>query len=238
MPRRPRSSPHFVAHIRAWFGLHLDELALYLGVSKSLIHAVELGQRTLTPAVNTALLPLLLLLPPPKVVAAAEAAARAEAEPRPLPKAYTRLAPALPPGTPPPDADELDFRRRVCQQQAARALAQAAVLARQARVAARWAAALPALLPPDPDDPNSAPLPDPDDPTAPPAARALAAALALAADPDDPTRAPAHARWLRSWLAWRARPLSPADVTRYQHLRARATGLLAEAAALEAGGLL
>ncbi len=217
-----------MAHVRAWFGLRLDELALYLGVSKSLIHAVELGRRSLTPAVSAALLPLLRLLPPPEEVAAAEAAARAAAEP-----VLPALTPtSLPPGTPPPDAGELDFRRRVCQQQAARALAQAAALARQARVAARWAAALPALLPPDPDDPTSAPLPDPDDFTAPPAARALAAALALAADPDDPTRAPAHARWLRNWLAWRARPLSPAAVTRYHRLRARATGLLTEAAVL------
>jgi transcriptional regulator with XRE-family HTH domain len=225
MPRRPTPFPHFVANIRAWFGLHLHELALYMGVSKALVQGIENGRLRLTPAVSTALLPLLLQLPPPEVVAAAEATAVTEDAP-PAPASGPPLA--LLPGTPLPDAADLDFRRRVCQQQAGRALAQASTLAQRARVAARWAAVLPALLPPDPDDPTAAAL----DPEASPAARALVAALALAADPDDPARAPDHARWLRGWLARRAQPLPPADSTRYHLLRARAAGLLAEAAAL------
>ena len=223
MPRRPTPSPHVVSNVQAWFGLHLHELALYLGVSKSLVQGLENGRRRLTPAVTAALLPLLLQLPPPEVVAAAEAAALAEDAP---PAPAGGPPPALPPGTPPPVAADLDFRRRVCRQQVERALAQASALARQARMAARWAAALPALLPPD--DPAAPPL----NPEASPAARALATALALAADPDDPARAPDHARWLRGWLTRRAQPLGPAAVARYYLLRARAAGLLAEAAAL------
>ena len=224
MPRRSTSA-HYVATIRSWFGLHLHELALYLGVSKALVQGIETGRRRLTPAVSTALLPLLLQLPPPEVVAAAKAAALADDA---MPAPALCPPPVLPTGTPPPAAADLDFRRRVCQQQAGRALAQAGALARQARVAARWAAALPALLPPDPDDSTAAPLV----PDANPNAQVLAAALALAADPDDPARAPEHARWLRGWLARRARPLAPAVVTRCHLLRARAAGLLAEAAAL------
>ncbi|WP_226163626.1 hypothetical protein [Hymenobacter terricola] len=217
-----------MAHVREWFGLDQAALALYLGVSQPLVHGIETRRRGLTPAVSVALLPLLLQLPSPEVVAAAVAAALAEdASPAPA----SSLPPVLPPGTPPPAPADLDFRRRVCQQQAGRAVAQAAALARQARVAARWAAVLPALLPADPDDPAAAPL----DPGASPAARALAAALALAADPDAPARAPDHAHWLRGWLARRAQPLPPAAVTRYHLLRARAAGLLAEAAALGMG---
>ena len=225
MPRRAATASNFLSQIRGWFGLDQAALALYLGVSQPLVQGIETGRRRLTPAVSTALLPLLLQLPAPEVVAAAEAAALAETTPA-IPTASP--PPALPTGTPPPAAADLDFRRRVCQQQAHRALAQAAALARQARVAARWAAVLPALLPPDPDDPTAAPL----DPEASPATRALAAALALAEDPGDPARAPAHAHWLRGWLARRAQPLSPADSTRYHLLRARAAGLLAEVAAL------
>jgi len=209
MPRRPAASDSILARVRAWFGLHLDELALYLGVSKPLIHAIETNRRTLTTPVYTALRPLLLQLPP-----AVEAAAPDPAAP-------------LPPATPAPDAADLDFRRRECLHRAEGLLRQAGVLAARAHVAARWAAALPALLPPDP---AAGPAPEP----ATPAAQTLAAALALAADPTDPARAPDHARWLRGWLSFRARPLSVAEATRLHRLRAQAAGLLAEAAALAA----
>ena len=206
MPRPPAVSDSVLARIRAWFGLHLGDLSLYLGVSKTLTHAIETNRRALTPAVRTALLPLLLQLPPPEMPATPAAGA------------------PLPPGTPAPDAADLDFRRRECLYRAARLLAQADALAARAHVAARWAAALPALSPPAAD----APAADP----ATPAALALAAALAQAADPTDPARARDHARWLRGWLAARAQPLPPADATRYHRLRAQAAGLLAEAAAL------
>lgn len=204
MPRRPAVSDSVLARVRAWFGLQLGELALYLGVSKTLTHAIETNRRALTPAVRAALLPLLLQLPPPEVPA--------------VPAPGT----PLPPDTPAPDAADLDFRRRECLHRATGLLAQAEALATRAHVAARWADALPALLPPA----EGAPVADT------PAAHALAAALAQAADPTDPARARDHARWLRRWLAFRAQPLPPADATRYHRLRAQAAGLLAEAAAL------
>ena len=208
MARRAAPSASLVARVRAWFGLAQAELALYLGVSAPLLHAIETNRRALTPAVRTALLPLLLQLPAPEVPAAPVAGA------------------PLPPDTSAPDAADLDFRCRECRHRAAGLLAQAEALAARAHVAARWAAALPALLPPADDAPASAPDT--------PAAQALAAALAQAADPTDPARARDHARWLRGWLTHRARPLSAAEATRCHRLRAQAAGLLAEAAALEA----
>ena len=209
MARRSPLPLSLPARVRAWLGLTQAELALYLGVSQSLLQAIEAGQRGLTHPVRVALLPLLLQLPPPEVPAAPPAGA------------------PLPPNSPAPTAADLDFRRRECQHRAAGLLAQAEALATRAHVAARWATALLDLLPPDPADPPAAAV-------APvtPAARALADALALAADPTDPARAPDHARWLRSWLRHHARPLTPAEVTRLHRLRAQAAGLLAEAAAL------
>ncbi|PJJ61004.1 helix-turn-helix domain-containing protein [Hymenobacter chitinivorans] len=207
MPRRASTS--LPARVRAWLGLTQTDLALYLGVSQSLLQAIEAGQRPLTHPVRVALLPLLLRLPPPEV-----------------PAAPATDAP-LPPATPAPDAADLDFRRRECLHRAAGLLAQAEVLAGRAHVAARWEAALPALLPPDP----GAPPADPAEPVT-PAAQALAAALEQAADPTDPQRALDHARWLRSWLHHRARPLTVAETTRLHRLRAQAAGLLAEAEAL------
>lgn len=206
MPRRPAFSDSVLSRTRAWFGLHLHELALYLGVSKALVHAIEAGQRPLTPAVRTALQPLLLQLPPPEVPA-------------------TVAGTALPPTTPLPDAAALELRRRQCLHRAARLLQEADALTARAHVAARWAAALPALLPPeDPAAAAAAP--------ATPATQALAAALALAHDPHDPARAPAHARWLRGWLTQRAQSLTAAEATHLHRLRAQAAGLQAEAAAL------
>ena len=215
MARRSASSDSLLARVRAWFGLSLRELALYLGVSQSLVHAIETNQRPLTSAVRVALLPLLLQLP--------------------LPGVPSTMAPNadLPPGTPPPDAADLDFRRRECQHRADRLLAEADALVARAYVAARWAAARPALLPPNPDAPNTHSA-DPANLANPVAAQALAAALAQAADPFDPARAIDHARWLRGWLTHRAAPLPPADATRCHRLRAQAAGLLAEAAALAA----
>jgi transcriptional regulator with XRE-family HTH domain len=60
-------------------------------------------------------------------------------------------------------------------------------------------------------------------------ARALPALLA--AVPTAPAEAE-RATWLRDWLGRQARPLPAAAVTRYHLLRARATALEAEAAAL------
>ena len=226
MPRRAASSTHQLARVRAWFGLTRPELALYLGVSDDLVGLIEAGRRRLTAPGQVALLPLLLQLPPPEAQAAALAqAARAEAAPAPVP---APPAPAPPPLAAPPDALALRDRRLDCLAQAARLRTQAARLGQQARVVARWAAALPAQLPPDPAAPPAGP-----------AAQALAAALAqrlapLPHDPapPDPARPAAFARWLRGWLHWRARPLPPDAATRYCRLLARAAGLEAEAAAL------
>ncbi|AMR26897.1 hypothetical protein A0257_07110 [Hymenobacter psoromatis] len=205
MPRRAAPSTHVVASVRAWFGLGQAELALYLGVSQPLLHAVETGRCRLGPAGQAALLPLLRQLPPPEARAAAEAAAEAADAP-----AMPASPAAAPPGYPAPDAAELAGRGRQCRHRAARCLAQAAALARQARVAQRWAAALPALL-------AAAQAPPADPP----------------ADPADAERAAEHAAWLAGWLRQRAQPLAPAAATRWHRLRAQATGLLAEAAALE-----
>ncbi|RIY10016.1 hypothetical protein D0T11_10735 [Hymenobacter rubripertinctus] len=120
--------------LRAWFGLRQPELALYLGLSTIQVQGIETGRRRLTLPVTEALLPLLAHLPAPDADAAAPTA-------------------ALPPDQPAPTPADLDFRRRVCQQRAARLRTQAARLSQQAHQAHRWALVLPALLaaPPDPD---------------------------------------------------------------------------------------
>ena len=141
MPRRVTPPTNLMARVRAWFGLDQATLALYLGVSLQLIRSVETGRRRLTPEILLALRPLLPHLPP------AEAAG-------PVPP------PAPPPALPAPDAAELDFRRRVCQQQAAKLGRELAAIEARATVAARWAQALPALLQaaaetvPAPDNPE------------------------------------------------------------------------------------
>ncbi|TYZ06380.1 helix-turn-helix transcriptional regulator [Hymenobacter lutimineralis] len=140
MPRRARVSLNVLARVRAWFGLRQDQLALFLGVSPSLVQGIESGRRRLTEEVALALLPLLQRVPP-DYNAPLEAAAPAL---------------ALPPDAPGPEAAELDFRRRTCLQQAAGLRQEADKLAAQARATARWAQALPALL-------TTYPAPAPDD---------------------------------------------------------------------------
>ena len=126
MARRSRPSTNVLARVRAWFGLDQEALALYLEASPALVGSIETGRRALTTEIFTALRPLVQHLPPAEAPATAPAA-------------------ALPPGPPGPDAAELDFRRRVCQQQAARLGRELAALEARARVAARWAQALPDL---------------------------------------------------------------------------------------------
>ncbi|MDJ0366559.1 helix-turn-helix transcriptional regulator [Hymenobacter sp. H14-R3] len=115
VPRRT----HPPAHVRAWFGLSQAELALDLGITSAMLSSLEGGSRALSAAVRPALLPLLPHLP-------------TAPEPAPAPTA------ALPAGTAPPEAADLDLRRRQCQQRAAHLLA----LADQAQVARHWQAAL------------------------------------------------------------------------------------------------
>ncbi|GAA4356794.1 hypothetical protein GCM10023185_20940 [Hymenobacter saemangeumensis] len=184
MPRRAAPSTHLLARIRAWFGLTQAELALYLGVSPELVNAVEAGRRALTSALLAALLPLTSQLP---AAAGPEEASDAAGEN---------------PSQLPPDAAELDFRRRVCQQQAARIGQELAALATQARVARHWAQALPVLQ------------------------------QAVAAPSVPTAEAAERAAWLRDWLGRRARPLPPTVATRQRLLQARLAGLQAELAAL------
>lgn len=207
MSRRARTSTHLTARVRAWFGLTQTELALYLGVSPMQVSHLDGGSRALSPEVLAALLPLVQQLPPEAALLAALAPAPAAA---PGPPATP--PPALALGTPPPEAAALDLRRRECLLQAARLRTQAEALAQQATVAARWAAALPALLA---AVPTLAP---------PPAAAATA--------PTGPGPAADRATWLRAWLARRAQPLPAEAATRYYLLLARATAHAAEAAAL------
>lgn len=133
MPRLAAPSTHLLAQVRAWFGLSQTELALYLASSQTLVQAIESGQRRLGADLHAALLPLAQQVPAPAP----------EALPAPLPQLAANV-------------EELDFRRRTCQQQAARLGQELAGLEQQARVAQRWAQALPALLPtaaagPDPE---------------------------------------------------------------------------------------
>lgn len=191
MPRRAASSISLVGRVRTWFGLRQDELALYLGVSPSLVRDLETLRRPITHPVSVALGPLQHQLPPPEVVAAT-----------PDPEA------PLPPATPAPDADDLDFRRRECLHRAERLLREAEALAARARVAARWAAALPRLR---------AALPPP-----PPEGEAPRTAEAV------------RLRYVHGWLETVPLALEPEQLALWHLRHQRALALEAEAAALAA----
>ncbi len=141
MPRRAAPSTALTAHVRAWFSLTQAELALYLGISPTLVRDLETGRRALSSAVLSALSPLARHLP---------------ADDAPLPATAATL-----PAAPAPNAYEIDFRRRTCLAQAARLALELDGLAQQARAAQRWAQALPALLAATP-----AAAPNDDDPAA------------------------------------------------------------------------
>ena len=186
MSHQRLASTNLLARVRAWFGLDQAALALYLEMSPETVHSIETGRRALTAEVFMALQPLVQHL------SLAEAAAPS--------------SPALPPGVPAPDAAELNFRRRVCQQQADRLGRELAALEAQARVAQHWAQALPALL----------------------QAAAETYATPAPANPD-------RGAWLADWLRRQARPLPPEAATRWHLLRARRAALAAEVAALAEG---
>ena len=141
MARRTRPSTNLLVRLRAWFGLDQEALALYLGTSPALVRSIETGRRALTAEVFLALRPLVQHLPPAEAPAAPAA--------------------APPPAHPAPDAAELDFRRRVCQQQAARLGRELAALEARALVGARWAQACPSCckLPPKPTPRPTPPTP-------------------------------------------------------------------------------
>jgi|GEM_PF-714799 len=256
MPRPARASTHVTARVRAWFGLSQTELALYLGVSPMQVSHLNGGSRALSAGVLAALLPLVQQLPPE-----AELLAALAPPPGAAPAAPATPPPALAPGSPPPEAAALALRRRECLLHAARLRTQAEALAQQAIVAARWAAALPALLaalPPAEDTGLASGAPTEATPTAEATAstaptEATPTAEAAAPDPSAEPTAPAEATappetaaaaadpiafdrpaWLRGWLARRACPLPPEAATRYHLLLARAAAHEAEAAALAA----
>jgi transcriptional regulator with XRE-family HTH domain len=186
MSRRALPPTTLLARIRHYFGLEQKELALYLEVSPVLVKHIEAGRRRLTDPLLLALLPLVRQLPP----AAAD-------EPGLLPPAGANL-----PGIAAADAAELDYRRRVCQQQLIRIGRELSLIEQRALAAQRWEQALPDLL-------------------------------QAAADP--PPADPERASWLADWLPRQARPLPPAQATRWRLLQARRAALTAEVAALVAG---
>lgn len=65
MPRLAHPSASFEAAVRAHFGLTVQQLARYLGVSKGFVSHLETGRKALPPALAERLLALARLLPPP-----------------------------------------------------------------------------------------------------------------------------------------------------------------------------
>lgn len=191
MPRTAVYSDSRLARVCRYYGLRRQELAALLGITPALVSQLESGARPLTRAVSERLAPFLAPL------AAVEAAA---APPE------TEAAPAPPPG--PFDTAPLARRRAACLHEAHNLRYRLRALPEQAAVAARWAAALPALL---------AALPPP-----PPADEAPA------------TREAVRLRYVHAWLA--TVPLAlPPDVLADWHLaHQRALALEGEAAALAA----
>jgi DNA-binding transcriptional regulator YiaG len=191
-------SDSVVAAVREHFGLSQQEIAAWLGIVQAQASHLETGRRALSPEAAAALAPLVAQLPAPGAAPAAGALRLASA-------AAPRLALA------PPEAAPLVARLDYCQHHARRLRRALRPLEAQAAVAARWAAALPALraaLPPDPGP---------------------------WAEPDPTTVWPAWLDWYRHrWLSRRPLALAPARSARYHLLRLQAEALEAEAVALAA----
>ena len=137
LPPVGREGPHFDYLVHG----HANDL---FPVLNEHYRAIGAGRRKPTTPLLLALRPLLPHLPPAEVAGALPPTAPA----------------APPPGLPAPEAAELDFRRRVCAQQADKLGGELAAIEGRARVATRWAQALPALLQaaaetvPAPDNPD------------------------------------------------------------------------------------
>ncbi|GAB2968290.1 hypothetical protein GCM10027048_43920 [Hymenobacter coalescens] len=131
MARPSRRSDSFVAAVRRYFGLTLEELGHYLGVGKSLLSHLEAGRRQPSSTVLLRLLPLLEQLP-------AEAHAPAASAPP--------VAPPEPPPAIAPEAGPLLARIDECRHSAAQVRRELGALQDSLRVARRWQQALPALL--------------------------------------------------------------------------------------------
>ena len=200
MPPPVPFSLALLARVRRHYGLSQAELAALLGVTKALVSYLEAGRRALSPAVAGRLVPFEAALPPPD--AATEAArlladAHAQAD-------YAAPLPPPPPG--PVAAAPLAQRHAACQHEARALRERLLVLATQAAVAARWAAALLGLL---------AALPPPP-PEAAPAA----------------TREEARLRYVHAWLATVPLALPPEALAEYHLLHLRHQALAAETEAL------
>jgi DNA-binding XRE family transcriptional regulator len=196
MPNPSRYFDSTAGAVRRYFDLSQLELAGWLGLSKVNIGHLEAGRRGLGPATAEALAPLLRHLPPPG--------------PAPTSLRLASAAGTSPPlALTPPESAPLLARLDYCRHHARRLRRLLRPLEAQAAVAARWAAALPALraaLPPAP-----------------------------AAEPDAATDWPAWLNWFRHrWLSQRLTALPADQSARYHLLRLQAEALEAEAAALAA----
>ena len=142
MARRRISTATAIGAVRRYFGLSQEELSLFLDVSKAIIGHIESGRRDLTTALYLQLLPLTRHLPAPPLFVPGD-------EP-------------LPATAPAPDAEPLEFRRKICLHRAAGLRLELIKLTARAVNAGRWQQALPtvladleaaaALLPPVPEE--------------------------------------------------------------------------------------
>ena len=192
MPRNRAYSDRLLARVRRYFNIEQADLALYLGVSREAVAHAEAGRRSLNSTATEALRPLAMGVPDGLPLFIDNAAATAE----PVPAA------------PLPAFEPLDARRDYCQHHAHQTRRALRAYAARAQYAARWRAALPALLatlPPAPDTPSA-----------------------------DPTYAELHAAWRRGWLLGQPTELTPAEIAEWHLLRVRADALEGEAAALAA----
>jgi transcriptional regulator with XRE-family HTH domain len=149
MPRPANYSDSSEAAVRAHFGLTLQQLARYLGVSVGFVAHLEAGRRPLPAALADRLIHLGRLLPPPL-------GQGPPAPPdAPAPDLFGTLAPPAAPASPEPlDPEPLRRRLRDCRlkvlvlgQQLDGLHARAAALARRRRGLAQLMAATPPAAP-------------------------------------------------------------------------------------------
>ena len=207
MPRTAAPSFGLLARVRRHYGLSQTELAALLGLSGAQLSRLEAGQQPITPEVRERLAPFLAPLEA-RPETAAEAAARQLAE--------TEAALRVPLPPPPPgsfDARPLARRRAACLHEARNLRHRLRHLPEQAAVAARWAAAMPALLAALP------PAPPEDEAPATPAGHG---------------REAVRLRYVHAWLATVPLVLPPEALAEWHLGHQRALALEGEAAALGA----
>jgi transcriptional regulator with XRE-family HTH domain len=185
MARSATYSDSRLARVCRYYSLTRRELAALLGVSPGLVSQLESGARALTRDVSARLAPFLASLE------AEEAAAPPTTADAPPPGAFV--------------AGPLEKRRAACLHEAHNLRWQLRALPEEAAVAARWAAALPALLDTLPPPP---------------------------ADEAPATREAVRLRYVHSWLATVPLALPPEALAEWHLRHQRARALEAEAAAL------